>query len=288
MHELPDLFRLSVAEKDALILAQFEQLKQLTVMMQALSARVCELEGQLRKDSHNSSKPPSSDGLAKKPQSLRQSSGRKAGGQVGHAGTTLKRVATPDVIVQYPLPEHCARCGTRLGTPAAVMFEERRQVFDLIKPVRQVTEHRGYEVLCRCGQRHRSRFPDNVSAPVQYGPVRKSTRVYLTQQQRLPIERTAEILSDLFGVKRSAGSVQSSIAQAAQTLAPGVERIAVAVSAAPVVHFDETGQRVGRTAALAAHGEHAPAHRGWRARPARPDRDGRLRHLAGIRGRGRA
>ena len=80
---------------------------------------------------------------------------------------------------------------------------------------------------------------------MQYGPVRKSTRVYLTQQQRLPIERTAEILSDLFGVKRSAGSVQSSIAQAAQTLAPGVERIAVAVSAAPVVHFDETGQRVG-------------------------------------------
>ena len=248
MHELPDLFRLSVAEKDALILAQFEQLKQLerlTVIVQALSARVRELEGQLRKDSHNSSKPPSSDGLAKKPQSLRQSSGRKAGGQVGHAGTTLKRVATPDVIVQYPLPEHCARCGTRLGTPAAVMFEERRQVFDLIKPVRQVTEHRGYEVLCRCGQRHRSRFPDNVSAPVQYGPVIKSTLVYLTQQQLLPIERTAEILSDLFGVQLSAGSVQSSIAQAAQALAPGVERIAVAVRASPVVHFDETGQRVG-------------------------------------------
>ena len=111
-------------------------------------------------------------------------------------------------------------------------------MFDLIKPVLQVTEHRGYEARCRCGQRHRSRFPDNVSAPVQYGPVLKRTLVYLTQQPLLPMERTAQILSDLFGVKLSAGS----IVQAAQTLAPAVKRIA-----------------------LAAHGEHAPAHLVWRA-----------------------
>lgn len=93
MHELPDLSRLSVAEKDTLILAQFEQLKQvvrLTAMVQALSARVQELEGRLRKDSHNSSKPPSSDGLAKKPRSLRESSGRKPGGQAGRASRAGK------------------------------------------------------------------------------------------------------------------------------------------------------------------------------------------------------
>src|ERR1035437_3162769 len=171
MHELPDLSRLSVAEKDELILAQFEQLKQvarLTAMVQALSARVQELEAQLRKDSHNSSKPPSSDGLAKKPKSLRESSGRKPGGQAGHEGTTLKRVATPDVVVQHPLPKHCNRCGVPLGAKADALIEERRQVFDLVQPVLQVTEHRGYELLCRCGQRHRSIFPDNVTAPVQY------------------------------------------------------------------------------------------------------------------------
>ena len=248
MHELPDLSKLSVAEKDALILAQFEQLKQverLTVMVHALSARVRELEGQVRKDSHNSSKPPSSDGLAKKPKSLRESSGRKPGGQAGHEGTTLKRVATPDLIVQHPLPKRCERCGTHLGAQAGALIEDRRQVFDLVQPVLQVTEHRGYELVCRCGQRHRSHFPENVLAPVQYGPVIKSTLVYLTQQQLLPIERTAQILTDLFGVKLSAGSVQASIAQAAQALAPSVMRIAEAIIASAVVHFDETGQRVG-------------------------------------------
>jgi len=248
MHELPDLSRLSVAQKDTLILAQFEQLKQvarLTAMVEVLSARVRELEAQLRKDSHNSSKPPSSDGLAKKPKSLRESSGRKPGGQAGHEGTTLKRVATPDVTVRHPLRDHCERCGAHLGTQADALIEDRRQVFDLVQPVLQVTEHLGYELLCRCGQRHRSIFPANVTAPVQYGPVIKSTLVYLTQGQLLPMERTAQIVSDLFGVKLSAGSVHTSIVQAAQTLVPSVMQIATAVIASPVVHFDETGQRVG-------------------------------------------
>jgi len=110
---------------------------------------------------------------------------------------------------------------------------------------RPLTEHLGYELLCRCGQRHRSIFPANVTAPVQYGPVIKSTLVYLTQGQLLPMERTAQIVSDLFGVNLSAGSVHTSIVQAANTLAPSVMQIAAAVIASPVVHFDETGQRVG-------------------------------------------
>ena len=138
-------------------------------------------------------------------------------------------------------------------------------MFDLIKTVLQVTEHRGYEARWRCGQCHRRGFSDNFSVPLQYGPVLKSTLVYLTQQPLLPIERTAQILCCRFGVKLSVGSVQSSVAQAAQTLAPGVERIA-----------------------LAAYGGHAPAHLVWRASQARPGRDGRSGQLAGIRGRRRA
>ena len=244
MDELPDLSRLSVAEKDALIVAQFEQLKVLMALVQKLSRQVQELEGRLRKNSRHSSKPPSSDGLAKKPKSLRQSSGRKPGGQAGHPGSTLERVANPDVIVEHPLPEHCEGCGASLGMQSARPLEVWRQVFDLLKPVLQVTEHRGLEVQCQCGQLHRSVFPADVSAPVQYGPAIKSTLVYLTQQQLLPMERTTQILSDLYGVKLSAGSVQASIAQAARVLAPAVEQIAAAVSVAPVVHFDETGQRV--------------------------------------------
>ena len=109
-HELPDLSRLSVAQFEPL-----QQLERLTLMVHALSARVRDPEGQLRKDSHNSSKPPSSDGLAKKLKSLRQSRGRNPGAQAGHQGTTLKRVASPDVTVRHALPKHCDRCGRTLA-----------------------------------------------------------------------------------------------------------------------------------------------------------------------------
>jgi hypothetical protein len=86
----PDLSKLSEAEKDAMILS--------------LLARLDALEQILYKASHNSSKPPSSDGLAKKTVSLRQPSGKLPGGQIGHKSTKLKQAETPSEIGTHPLP----------------------------------------------------------------------------------------------------------------------------------------------------------------------------------------
>src|SRR3990167_6531824 len=59
------------------------------VRIQQLETRVHELEIRLSKNSSNSSKPPSSDGLKKKPKSQREKSGKKPGGQQGHVGKNL-------------------------------------------------------------------------------------------------------------------------------------------------------------------------------------------------------
>ncbi len=198
----------------------------------------------MAKDSHNSSKPPSSDGFSKKPRSLRRSSGRKPGGQPGHEGTTLRQIANPDPQIVHPLPEVCDACGARLGAEAAKRTEERRQVFDL-PPIRfQVTEHRVLEVQWACGKRHVSPFPEELTQPVGYGAGVQGAAVYLTQYQLLSVDRSAQLLSDLYGVRLSTGTVQASIAQAGAALTPAVARIACAVREASVVHFDETGQRV--------------------------------------------
>ena len=131
--ELPDLTTLTSDQKDDLIRLLFEQVRILT-------ARVSELEARLSKDSHNSSKPPSSDGL-KKTRSLRRPSGAKPGGQVGHKGTTLKRVQEPDEVIEHGLPERCDGCGEALPLPCA-QIAERRQVFDIPVVRYEATEHR--------------------------------------------------------------------------------------------------------------------------------------------------
>ena len=242
MLKRPDLSQLSVAEKDTLITALFDQLDAMSQAMQVMQSRIEALEGRLRKDSHNSHKPPSSDGYGKKaPKSLRKPSGRKPGGQQGHGGSTLKFASEPDAVVTHPLPSRCDQCGKKLQ--ALGLTPIRRQVFDLVKPVLQVTEHRGYETHCTCGKHHSSCFPAEAAAPVQYGPLIKGTLVYLTQQQLLPVARTVQLVEDLYGVKLSTGTVQACIGQATQQLIPSYGQIAQAIRAQPVVHFDETGQR---------------------------------------------
>src|SRR5262252_8692975 len=86
--------------------------------VQALVARVQELEGRLAKDSHNSSKPPSTDGLARKPKSLRAKSGKKSGGQPGHRGSHLHLVAQPDAVVAAHRPTVCNACQAALPPTA--------------------------------------------------------------------------------------------------------------------------------------------------------------------------
>src|SRR5262245_48532445 len=87
-----------------------------------LLARVRDLEARLAKDSHNSGKPPASDGLRRKTKSLRTPSGKKAGGQIGHRGQTLHLVASPDAVVEHRLT-HCAHCGTALDDSPVVARE---------------------------------------------------------------------------------------------------------------------------------------------------------------------
>ena len=163
----------------------------------ALRQRVQTLEEQVAKDSHNSHKPPSSDGLAKpKPKSLRPPSQRPTGGQPGHPGHTLRMVEKPDRTVRHAV-ERCADCGRSLVRQPADRVE-RRQVFDLPEPKLEVTEHQAEVKTCPCGRINRAAFPPEAAAPVQYGPRVKSVGVYLGEYQLLPFDRLAEIMRDLF------------------------------------------------------------------------------------------
>ena len=109
--------------------------------LEALRAENAELRRRLGLDSSTRSKPPSSDGLRKKPVSLREPSGRPSGGQKGHKGETLRQAAEPDRIVTHEAAV-CRHCGSGLSRAMAGGFE-RRQGFDLPERLMEVAEHRG-------------------------------------------------------------------------------------------------------------------------------------------------
>jgi len=211
----------------------------------ALQAQIQQLRDRLDQDSHNSHKPPSSDGLAKKPtpNSLRQKSGRKPGGQKGHRGCTLLPVACPDKIVSH-VPAHCACCGASLKN-AQIVGEQAHQVFDLPPLHLFVTEHRAQTRLCCCGMMTQALFPQEAAEGVQYGPGLKALCVYLRDYQLLPFARIVQMLSDLLDAPLSQGTLANTLSCCARTLQPVTEAIKKGLQKARVAHFDETGMRVG-------------------------------------------
>jgi len=214
----------------------------------ALKQQVAELQRRLDKNSSNSSKPPSSDGLNKPPRvfkSLRGRSGKASGGQMGHKGDTLRPVDKPDRVERHAATrcQHCQAC----LTAAMVTDVERRQVFDLPQPRLEITEHQASIYRCRhCHATTKAAFPDTVTAHVQYGSHLRAAAVYLNVQQLIPEDRVCEVMTDLCAVSSLCpASVVAWTAKAAEAQAPVVEHIAARVVAAKVRHLDETGFRIG-------------------------------------------
>jgi transposase len=101
--------RAKTARVEAELAAERAENASLRKPMEHVLARLREVEGQLAKDSHNSSKPPSSDGSGRKQRSQRHRSERKTGGQPGHPGRTLLQRASPDGVVLHR-PLVCCHC----------------------------------------------------------------------------------------------------------------------------------------------------------------------------------
>jgi transposase len=215
--------------------------------IEALRAENAELRRRLGLDSSNSSKPPSSDGLKKKPRifrSLRTRSGKPSGGQKGHRGDTLRQVVTPDRIVERAAAR-CRHCCAGLDA-GSVVGAEKRQVFDLPERMIEVTEYRAAIHCCpNCRGETRAAFPEGVVSPTQYGERIKAAAIYLNVQQLIPEDRAAQALSDLFGAPLICpASIVAWVGKKARELGQVYEAIGQRVAEAGVRCLDETGYRV--------------------------------------------
>jgi transposase len=226
-----------LTNQDVLIQEMYNQMEEQQVQLQSL-------RDQLAKDSHNSSKPPSSDGLKKpRTRSLRQKGQHPKGGQPGHKGDTLKMVAEPDHVEPHSVTT-CPHCATDLASLAPQRYE-KRQVFD-VPPVRlEVTEHQAEVKACPgCGQEVKGVFPEHVSQPTQYGARLKAQAGYLNNYHFIPLARTEELLNDFYGQSPSEAVVIAANNMLVDKTKPSRDSIKQQLIAADVGQFDESGLRV--------------------------------------------
>lgn len=231
-----ELDAMSHADLCALIMQLFD-------LLENIESRLVRVE----KNSKNSSKPPSSDGLKKGAAEPRQTGEKPTGGQKDHQGVTRMMVENPDVIeALYPIASVC-ECGVTLDKESACI-KERRQQIEIPKPITITTEYRKMEVQCQCGRVHTGEFPSNVTRYVSYGARLKSYCVGLTHGHFVALERVCQIVNSQYGIQPSGGSVQKWIMQAANNLAAEYVVNQQAIIQAQSAHFDESGfRRNGKT-----------------------------------------
>jgi transposase len=210
-----------------------------------MSARINELERIIGLNSNNSSKPPSSDGIFKTPltKSLRSKSGKKSGGQIGHKGSTLSQVATPDIKFIHKV-ESCEYCNADINSVHVSRFN-KRQVFDIPEPKIEVTEHISETKTCpNCRRINKVKFPKDVVAPVQYGHRIQATAMYMMYYQFIPEDRLAISFSDLYGITINSATFNNISYKLYNKLATYEKNAEVILASSKLLHFDETGVRV--------------------------------------------
>lgn len=216
--------RAAIAERDA--------------RLAAMDKRLEELERKARKNSTNSSAPPSSDGpnvqRPKKPPT-----GKRRGGQRGHKGTT--RVLVPEsrvnAIVEHPIEGTC-QCGC---SDVDLRAPRRHQVWELPNIAPHVTEHRLQRGRCRgCRRRRRAAWPPGVAQGC-LGPLMQAMVASLTGTYQLSRRDAERFLDENFGMKVSLGTVSNTEAVVSEALKPAWEEARDHVREAPVKNVDETG-----------------------------------------------
>ena len=216
--------------------------------IEKLKARIAELEKggkTIPKTSSNSSIPPSKNPIGvPHTQSQRKPSGKKTGGQKGHEGVTRLQSEHVTGIERWYPAAVCPGCGKQLDMDTATVCATR-QVVDIPLPiVPEVFNHLQMQVKCSCGHCCKGQFPENVNAPVSYGPNIMALTSYLSTYQNVPFRRLTHLYETIFGLHISEGSVSNMLNAMRKFSKTPYEMIREKVASGKVAGADETGVNV--------------------------------------------
>ena len=192
------------------------------------------------KNSRNSSIPPSHDySRTPRTQSLRESSGKKQGGQLGHEGATLQMTNKPDLTLSH-IPQYCTCCGRDLSQITAELVERRQQI-ELPPIVPYFVEHQSFQKKCPCGNTIIGSFPQGVTPGISYGASVNRLIAYFNVRHYLPFDRLKEIFTTVFGLAISTGTLVENVNRVAEKARPAYELIREKAIRSRTNGGDETG-----------------------------------------------
>ena len=254
---------IQLQQQSAQLQQQTEQLTELQeiiaakdVQIAALTARIEELTH--KKNSGNSSKPPSSERLNKPvPKSLRTKSGKTAGGQPGHKGSGMKIDREPDEVIEHR-PIQCEGC-PHAGACKLRCCETRYEYEAVVETKLIAHKVLGCKACVLTGEATQGTFPQHITGAKQYGPGVAGLAVSLLTIGYMSVDRVQKLLKSL-RIPVSRGAIQDMLVKAARLVKAPVERIRQTVTQLPVAHYDETGWRV----AGKLHWLHCACNEQWR------------------------
>jgi transposase len=242
--ELIEKQRQIIEKRDQTIEERDQKIDELHKDNEDLNRTIKELREQLGLNSRNSSKSPSSDGLKKPaPKSLRTPSGKNVGGQVGHRGSHLTMSPKPDEVVPHP-PAACCDCPNFDNCRNGARIGETRQEIDAIISFK-VTNHQSLLFDCPLDRKEKKGgFPGDMKATVQYGKNFQAQVVAWNTIGAVSVKRIHDILSSVYNIPLSTGTIHNMVRRCADGLRGSMERIREKILASKVIHCDETGTRV--------------------------------------------
>jgi transposase len=223
------------------LLRRLEHVEQQERRIEKLEARIAQLEELLRRNSSNSSRPPSSDSPNQRAgRPPRPPSGRKPGGQPGHEAHMRAPLPASQITRRESSdPKRCRRCAASLAS-ARALDPLRHQVVEIPKIVPDVTEYvLGRRRCSHCDEVTTAPLPEGVPHGM-CGPRLSAMIVLLTGVYRLSRRNAVAFLQDVLGVKLSLGSVSNVECKMTEILSGPHEEALARVQRAQVKHLDAT------------------------------------------------
>ena len=233
------------------------KIEQLEQHLKELQDSKEQLSEKINRNSENSHSPPASDAPNVEKTKKKKPTGKKRGGQPGHAGHSrpLYPVEECDSVTDH-YPQTCACCGE--GLKGFDPNPYRHQVVEIPPIQLHIEEHRLHQLTCQhCGEKTRATLPETVEE-CGYGERVVAIVSVLSGMYRHSHRMVVSAMSDLFGVKMSLGTVNRLRREGSEAVSEPVEEAKAYIQSAPIVGADETGFGQGN-----ADGQNPHAKRAW-------------------------